>query len=492
MGLSLALNTARSSLQASSSQMAVISRNTAGATDPSYSRKVATLITGGGMARVTVSRASDAALFFKMLGTTSTAAGQQAVLSGLERLSQTVGDTALNKSPAAQLSALNSALLLYANKPDNLILARSVIDQATTLATTLNEATGTVQKVREEADAAIAESVSRVKDLLGQFETLNKAVIKGTAAGIDISDELDARDNILAQLSEEMGINVVTRENNDMAIYTDSGVALFDKTPREISFTQTYKYSAVSPVTVGSAVVIDGVPVTGSSPMPLHAGRLVGLVSVRDEITVQYQGQLDEIARGLIEIFAEADQSPPPVDVSRTGLFTYGDSSTVPGPALPDPTLKGLAGLITVSSRIDPTKGGDPERLRDGGVNGADYTYNPGSNAAFAERLSEIAGKLVADRTFDPATGLGSTMNIQVLAQASAGWLEASRKTASASADYQTTLLGHASDALSNATGVNMDDETALMLQIEKSYSASAKLISVINEMLRVLLNTVG
>jgi flagellar hook-associated protein 1 FlgK len=57
---------------------------------------------------------------------------------------------------------------------------------------------------------------------------------------------------------------------------------------------------------------------------------------------------------------------------------------------------------------------------------------------------------------------------------------------------YQETLLAQASEALSNATDVNMDDETALMLQLEKSYSASAKLISVINQMLQTLLNSVG
>jgi flagellar hook-associated protein 1 len=37
-----------------------------------------------------------------------------------------------------------------------------------------------------------------------------------------------------------------------------------------------------------------------------------------------------------------------------------------------------------------------------------------------------------------------------------------------------------------------MDDETALMLQLEKSYSASAKLLSVIDQMLKTLLSVVG
>ena len=66
------------------------------------------------------------------------------------------------------------------------------------------------------------------------------------------------------------------------------------------------------------------------------------------------------------------------------------------------------------------------------------------------------------------------------------------RQSASQKVEYHNVLLGHASEALSNATDVNMDDETALMLQLEKSYSASAKLISVIDQMLKTLLNAVG
>ena len=84
MSLSVAYNTARSSLQASQSQMAVVSRNTSGASDPNDSRKLAVLTTTGGGARVTVFRASDQALLTKMLETTSASATQKALLEGLQ------------------------------------------------------------------------------------------------------------------------------------------------------------------------------------------------------------------------------------------------------------------------------------------------------------------------------------------------------------------------------------------------------------------------
>ena len=54
--------------------------------------------------------------------------------------------------------------------------------------------------------------------------------------------------------------------------------------------------------------------------------------------------------------------------------------------------------------------------------------------------------------------------------------------TASTDSAYQTTLLSRASDALSNAVGVNGDDEIALTLQLERSYTASAKILTMVDE----------
>ena len=64
------------------------------------------------------------------------------------------------------------------------------------------------------------------------------------------------------------------------------------------------------------------------------------------------------------------------------------------------------------------------------------------------------------------------------------GGSKALAQAASNDADYQTTLLARASDALSNATGVNLDDEMSLLLELERSYQASSKLLTTIDDML--------
>lgn len=469
MSLSVALNTARSSLLTTATQIAVSGANTSGALDPSYSRKIArSVTTGDGSVRiVTISRAADAQLYYRMLDATSRAAASQAKLDGLDRLHQTVGDTEDARSPAARLGKLLDSLNLYANAPQDRVLAGQVLSDASALVTTLNDAANTVAATRQEADAEIARSVERLNDLLSQFEELNRAVVKGTATGADVTDLLDKRDGVLALISEEIGVNVVTRENNDMVLYTDGGVTLFETSARKVEFTPTLVYGAT---TIGSQVFIDGVPVTGTTTMPLRSGRIVGLMEVRDVVAVTYQNQLDEIARAIIDIFDTG--------TAAGGLFTQ-----VGLP--PAGTLRpGLAADIRINPAYDPDQGGSLDELRDGDT-------NPTGDNSYSERLFLLIDRFNASRTFDAVAGIAVTGSLADFSASSVGWLEARRTSADTDAAYQETVLARASDALSTATGVNLDDELALQLHLERSYSAASRLIAVIDEMLRSLLEAV-
>ena len=485
MSLSVALNTARGSLLSNGTQTDTVSRNVSGVGDASYSRKVASLVTTDGPVRVVVARVSNTALFDKMIGSTSELAGRQAILDGLTKLEETVGDTQADGSVAAKVSALNQALSNAANQPNDPNLAKAAVAAAKDLALALNRSSGTVQAARKNADDEIGNSVQTINDLLVQFDKANKAVMNGTVTGADISDALDNRDKILAQLSQEVGITTVVRANNDMAIYADNGSPLYDKIARSVTFAPT---SAFAAGTTGNAVFIDGVQVTGSaSRMPLQAGRIVGQIAVRDDIAVTYQAQLDAIAGGLITAFAETDKDNPTTGTALAGLLTYAG-----GPALPALGRAGLAASIRINPAADPTQGGNPFTLRDGGMNaGTQYQYNTSGAAAFSDHLRAIQTALRADRTFPTNSELPLSTSVMTAAQSSASWLEASRKAATARVDTESAVLSSASTALSNVTGVNRDDEIARMLELEKSYAASAKLISTVNAMLQSLLDAV-
>jgi flagellar hook-associated protein 1 FlgK len=489
VSLSAALNAARSSLTANSSQTAVVSRNIAGVNDPSYARKIANLTTiQGGVGVASITRAGDKALFESMLDASSANGSQQALATGFAQLEGTVGDPNDGRSVAARLGALTTALQQYSAAPNNTALAQAVLTSAGALAGSLNDATTVVQTLRADADRQISDSVATVNSVLAKIEDVNRRIVGGTRSGADITDDLDTRDTLLKQLSAEVGISVIGRPDNDIAIYTDSGATLFERTARSVTFDRTMAFSATS---AGRAVVVDGVPVTGGlATMPIKSGRLYGLTSLRDDVAVKYQGQLDEIARGLIRSFAESDQSPTPTKPDAAGLFTYSGAPTVPGGAL----VKGLAGDIRLNATVDPSQGGSLHRLRDGGISDPSdpaYLYNQTGAASYTGRLDDILDKLSLTRSFDATTGGSATGTLADFAASSVSWLEAGRQSASGEADYKKAFLDRSTQALSSATGVNLDDEMATMLSLEHSYQASSKLIAAIDQMLANLLEAV-
>jgi flagellar hook-associated protein 1 FlgK len=475
---------------ASGIQSSTISRNIAGASAAGYSRKIAVLdnLPGAGVYVAAIQRAASSGLYNNVLIATSGSAKQNAILDGLQKISaSTVDDPELGQSPAAQLNKLKQALQQYANAPDNTTLAQAAVTSAKDMATALNQATKTVQTVRQGADADMATSVGNINQLLTQFDKVNTAIVKGTIAGDDVTDYLDQRDNIVSKMSQEVGVSMTLRANGDAALYTDSGVVLFDKTARSVSFAATNIYT---PGTTGNAVYIDGVPVTGAnSVMPIKTGKLAGLAQLRDNATVTYQSQLDEVARGLVESFKEVDQSGAALP-DRPGLFTYPGSPAMPASAT---VSVGLAGSISVAASVDPAQGGNPNLLRDGAISGnVAYRYNTTGNAGYSTRLQQLIGNMDASQPFDATTQGKPSGSLIDFAASSTSWIENQRKAADDNATYQNTLLDRSSAALSNVSGVNMDDEMSLMLQVERTYSASSKIISTVDQMLQSLLAAVG
>jgi flagellar hook-associated protein 1 FlgK len=204
-------------------------------------------------------------------------------------------------------------------------------------------------------------------------------------------------------------------------------------------------------------------------------------VSVRDNLAVTYQKQLDEIARGLITDFQETDQSASPTQPAQAGLFTDGSSLNIPAAGV---VSSGLASTIQVAASVDPASG-NPELLRDGGIssNGAaPYVYNPvPGQAGYTSRLNQLITNLSQSLAFDASASAGTQTSVTNYAASSASWLGTQVSQASAAASYSTAVQNTSSTALSNATGVNLDNELSKMLELEQSYQASAKLLASIN-----------
>lgn len=484
MSLASSLNTANSIFRNTSQQASVISTNIANDGNENYVRRQSVVVqTIYGASSTQNERSQYMALLRQLSSSTSQQSAQSNLLDGLTTLSDALGGNDYELSPSTYLANLQSSLQSFAAAPGEYALASTVVTDAIDVANSLNNATAATQTLRGDVDAQIFEQVETLNKLLAEFKTVNDTVVRLTATKEDPSNYLDRRDTLLKDISKIVGVNVNMRDNSDMVLYTTDGTTLFETDPREVSFVRTYTYDST---VTGLPIFIDGTAVrAGVGGNTDGQGSLAALVQLRDVAAPIFQTQLDEIARGLVEAFQETDAgglNPLP------GLFTW-SGGTVPATGTVQP---GLAALIRVNNAVRSDAGGDPMLLRDGGINGAGYIKNTAGATGYTALINAYVDQLSAERAFSADAGLKTTATILSFSSNSIGWLEELRSNATSAEENKTALYERSFQTYSAKTAVSLDEELSLLLDVEQSYKAAAKLVSTVDEMLQAVLQMAG
>ncbi len=491
MSLTSAMNTAQSIFNNTGKQTDVTSKNIANVGNANYVKRTAILgTTMAGASIVSNGRAQNESLLRQTISSSSLASGQSTVLNGLQEMKSVFGGNDYESSPATYMKELLKSLDAYAAKPSDAALAATAVTSATDVASFLNKASSELQAMRLRADKEISLQVDKLNGLLAKFEEANNEVKAQTAIGGDPSDALDQREALLKDISSIIGINVVNRPNNDVALYTTDGATLFEIVPRSVTFKTQPGYDAT---TTGNAIYVDGVALkAGSGSNTTAEGSLQGLMQVRDDLAPTMQSQLDEIARGLITMFAEKPADPTSGLPDMPGLFTYGSplATTIP----PDGTVSpGLAASITVNPALIISKGGNPELLRDGGINGTDYVINTATSGGtgFSALIRSYVTAFDAPMNFAASTRIDTNTSILKYGTNSMGWLEQERSGATSANEAKSALYERSATSYSNSTAVSLDEELSLLMDIEQSYKAATKLVTTVDEMLKSLMDMV-
>ena len=171
--------------------------------------------------------------------------------------------------------------------------------------------------------------------------------------------------------------------------------------------------------------------------MPIQSGALAGLANLRDNVATQYQAQLDSIAGGLVNAFAETNTSDRRQQLP--GLFTYvgrdfgSGRDARPRPRRRDrwfrpPSIRRRA-AISISSATAESTARPTCRTRTGAS---------GYNTLIAQDISALERDA---RPFPPERGFRPRPASPDYAANSASWLDGQYQSASNDATYQSTLL---------------------------------------------------
>ncbi|KZK81892.1 Flagellar hook-associated protein 1 [Pseudovibrio sp. W64] len=475
MSLTSAMLTAQSSIAARSAEMAIASRNVANVNNPNYTRveaSVQNIVTDTGSV-VYVSHASrmvNQAAFKATLktGSAAIAAGSYAKL--LDQLNPS-GQVPFGTSTATAMGTLNETLVAYSNDPSNKVLGLSVLNAGHSLVDGLKQSSETLKEARLNSDAAMGRAVDNINSILSDLEGVNDKIVLGTAAGTDVNALMDQRDEMLKVLSEEIGIEVLQQNNNGVAIYTDSGVTLFEKSAREVTFDTSLHLGSGD---VGNNILVDGISVAGpGATAPVTGGAIAGYAKARDETLVTMQTQLNAVADALVETFREPQPAPGTSD--GPGFFI------LDGPTTADAVSR---------LQVNPLVAADVTLLRDGGIT-AGYEHNTGDAAGYSDLLRGYTDKLNAVQSFTGATGVTANSTLQDFTANTVSWFSAERKVATENSTLKASAFSSNAQMLSNTTGVNIDTEMQRLLTIETAYSASARLMTTVDNMFKELLGAV-
>ena len=475
MSIQGAMLIAASSLDMSQQQSDLIANNVANASTPGYVERElpqSELVAGGvgmGVVAGIVQRLGDAVAADAANQATGAQAYSQQMVNVLGSYVQNVGQPADSSSLPSVLSAFQQALTTLSSTPDRTTAQAQTVAAAQNVTSTFQSLDTAIAGAREQADQGIASDVTSVNETLDQFAQNEAQLQQAAARGDSTAPFEDTRANLLANLSQNLPIKVFQSDNNAVIVTTDQGTTLWDGSEHKLAFDASPSIGASQ--TAGlSPVTVDGAPIQMS-----QTGSIAADLQLRDGTLAGFANQLDQMAGNLITAFQQSD---PSVAAGQTGVFT------VAGAAL-DPTdpsaIPGLAGKIQVNASLDPTQGGQYWRIRDGAQ--ATAQGPSGNNST----VLGFVNALQQPQSYDTTTGLPGSMTLSNAASQIAGVQQVALSTWTDNNTTRTQQMQAAQSTLSNATGVNVDDEMQRLLLVQHTYEASAQVLQAAAKMLDAL-----
>ena len=456
-----------------------ISNNVSNALTEDYSRQEvlysATVQAGvgAGVHIAGISRTTD------VIGTTfrqraeSDLANQTTTSDALNRLSNALGEPGDPGALAVRFSTFVNSLSNAISAPDSTALLNGILLDAKSLVGTFSQISTETTRIRVDADTKIAQQVKIVNASLQQIEHLNAEIRTLSISGRGVASLEDQRQALVDKINEIIPINQTMTQSGGVALFTTGGVILLNDSAREIGFTQTVMMTPDMTLSSGalSGLTIDGKPVI----IGQEGGSLAANFRIRDTIAPKFGQQVDALARDLIERLQDPSIDPTLVG-GAAGLFTDG------GQSFDSINELGLAGRISVNELADPAVGGQLWRIRDG--IGA---VTPGLSGD-STLLIRMESSLISTRVAGGAMGVEKSMNVAGFAEeVTSFWgLESNRGLADQA--QKAALFDTLRAAELSATGVDTDREMRDLLVVEQAYAANARIISVIDGLMKTLL----
>lgn len=361
----------------------------------------------------------------------------------------------LNKSMADFFNAYRE----FSGSPEDMATRTLVRDTSEHLTKDFARVSTNLKTVQNDLDFQIKEQITKVNEYAKEVAQLNEKIVGIEIAGAQANDERDRRDVLVRRIGEIINIKAVEGDKGGVSIRAgNSAFIVSGNSSTDLTVAPTDKNNLRGEVHFG----IFFQPTLGTDPMDItaemHGGNVGGMLAVRNETIVNALNDIDKLAFSFAESVNEIHNQGFDLRGQKGGDFFAIDDSM------------NAAQNIRLAEAISK----DPAKIVAAEISGA-----PGDNRV-ANLMSQLQFQKLMD---DKSSTFDEFYNSLV------GRVGITAERANKRFESQKSMVAQLDNIRDSISGVSLDEEATKMIEFQKAFDASARLIRVADEMFDTIIN---
>jgi len=433
---------------------------------------------GSGVTLDTITRARDAFVDRQFRGETSKQqywAAKQDSLTKVEDILNEPSDNSLSND----MNQFWVAWSDLSKSPEN-SGARSVVkERALTLIDSFHAISTQISDRQNDLNSQVNVQINQINVYANQIKDLNDQIKRAEVAGDNPNDLRDSRDNLVDGLSKIVSVRVTeTRDPN----FTDRQVNSYKVDIGDETIPQTLVNDGQVNQLVGdkNQTGITSVKWAGGASFKLgqNMGTLQANIEIRDDYLTGLMGKYDKLAAGIVTAVNELHKkSLDPSDPLDKGTNFFHDPTDGPTDDLSDDDLEAKVTASNIQLSADIIA--DINKIVTGQLGEA-------GDGSIATKISSLSSGWSEVSSIDKTaygTSLGDFYGATV-AQLGVDVQQANRMKAG-----EDVLVTNVTNQRESFSGVSLDEEMTNLIKFQKSYSAAARMVTMMDDMLSTLMS---
>ncbi len=348
MGLSQALSSALAGVNVTQQGLSVIAGNVANANTPGYIEESINPVeiatggnTGASVDTTGINRNLNSLLQGQLWTETSGGSYADTTAQLYQQLQQIYGTPGSSTSFDALYNNFTTALQGLSSNPASYSEQTGVVGAAQALTQNLSSMTTTIQQLRSQSEQGIANDVQTANNMLQQIAQINSQLQGAAAADSSTATLEDQRGQDITQLSQMMNVRVVQNPNNQISVFTGTGLQLVSgPLASQLNFDNAGTLSATTQYSsnpsqdgVGTITLVSpgGATTDLVADSAFQSGEIGAYLQMRDSILPQAQNQLDEMANQMSQALSNQTTSGAAVSSGAQNGFSVNVGNVLPG-----------------------------------------------------------------------------------------------------------------------------------------------------------------